>query len=157
MIREERLRSTAALRHALPLTSWRGRSGRRYVVGVHACGEPDLADVTDAVVIAVERPYVFVPPNNSVLLPSLLRAPLLALLPMIGPLTCEDVLVTLIDPVTPSSIWKPRVPLKPLVPVTCSVLLAEKVAWVAVLVRAGPRYAPADTDSVPPAIVVVPP
>ena len=55
MIREERLRSTAALRHSLPLTSWRGRSGRRYVVGVHACGEPDLADVTDAVVIAVER------------------------------------------------------------------------------------------------------
>jgi hypothetical protein len=55
LIREERLRSTAALRHALPLTSWRGRSGRRYVVGVHPSAEPDLADVTDAVVIAVER------------------------------------------------------------------------------------------------------
>src|SRR5436853_127609 len=34
-VREERLRTTAGVRGALELSSWRGRSGRRYVVGVH--------------------------------------------------------------------------------------------------------------------------
>ncbi len=37
------------------MTSWRGLSGRRYVVGVHAIDPAVLEDVTDAVVIAVER------------------------------------------------------------------------------------------------------
>jgi hypothetical protein len=55
-VREERLRATAGLRQAsLPLSSWRGRSGRRYVVGVHALAEPDILDVIDAVLIAVRR------------------------------------------------------------------------------------------------------
>lgn len=58
-IREERLRATAGLRRPETvegvLTSWRGSSGRRYVVGVHPSSEPAIADVTDAVVIAVQR------------------------------------------------------------------------------------------------------
>lgn len=55
-MREERLRATAGLRGgALNLSSWRGRSGRRYVVGVHALSESDILDVTDAIVIAVQR------------------------------------------------------------------------------------------------------
>ena len=54
-IREERLRTTSALRAGAGLTSWRGRSGRRYVVGIHALDEPDMADVTEAVVLAVQR------------------------------------------------------------------------------------------------------
>ncbi|GLS46799.1 hypothetical protein [Methylobacterium brachythecii] len=54
---EERLRTVASLRGtpALTLSAWRGRSGRRYVVGVHDMGEPDLAEMRDAVVIAVRR------------------------------------------------------------------------------------------------------
>lgn len=52
---EERLRATADLRGMLNLTSWRGRSGRRYVVGVHPLIEPELRDVSDAVLIAVRR------------------------------------------------------------------------------------------------------
>ena len=55
-MREERLRATAGLRQGmLNLSSWRGRSGRRYVVGVHPLSETDLLDVTDAIVIAVRR------------------------------------------------------------------------------------------------------
>jgi hypothetical protein len=55
-VREERLRATAGLRQAsLPLSSWRGRSGRRYIVGVHPLAEPDVLDVIDAVIIAVRR------------------------------------------------------------------------------------------------------
>ncbi|CAO4142633.1 hypothetical protein PKCBPO_01192 [Methylorubrum thiocyanatum] len=37
------------------LSAWRGRSGRRYVVGVHELAEPELAEVDEAVVIAVRR------------------------------------------------------------------------------------------------------
>lgn len=55
MVREERLRATAGLREPPALTSWRGRSGRRYVVAVHAPTETDIGDVTDAVLIAVQR------------------------------------------------------------------------------------------------------
>ena len=40
---------------ALSLSAWRGRSGRRYVVGVHDLIEPELAEVDEAVVIAVRR------------------------------------------------------------------------------------------------------
>lgn len=54
-IREERLRATAGLREPAGLTSWRGRSGRRYVVGVHALNEVELSELTSAVLIAVER------------------------------------------------------------------------------------------------------
>ncbi len=54
-MREERLRATAGLRGSLNLSSWRGRSGRRYVVGVHVLSEAELLDVVDAVVIAVGR------------------------------------------------------------------------------------------------------
>lgn len=54
-IREERLRSTAGLREPDALSSWRGRSGRRYVVGVQPLAETDVSEVTDAVVIAVQR------------------------------------------------------------------------------------------------------
>lgn len=54
-VREEPLRAAAALGGALELSSWRGRSGRRYVVGVHALSEAELFDVTEAVALAVRR------------------------------------------------------------------------------------------------------
>lgn len=55
-MREERLRTMAGLRGAAPpLSAWRGRSGRRYVVGVHELAEPELDEVDEAVVIAVRR------------------------------------------------------------------------------------------------------
>ena len=54
-VREERLRATAGLKGAINLSSWRGRSGRRYVVGVHAMTETDLLDLTDAILLAVRR------------------------------------------------------------------------------------------------------
>ncbi len=55
-VREERLRATAGLRGgSLNLSSWRGRSGRRYVVGVHPLSETDILDVTEAIIIAVRR------------------------------------------------------------------------------------------------------
>lgn len=56
-MREERLKTTAGLRGtpALPLSAWRGRSGRRYVVGVHPAGAFDLEEMAEAVVIAVRR------------------------------------------------------------------------------------------------------
>ncbi len=56
-MREERLRTTASLRGtpALALSAWRGRSGKRYVVGVHDLSEPDLEEMGEAVVIAVRR------------------------------------------------------------------------------------------------------
>ncbi|MDB5591625.1 hypothetical protein [Enterovirga sp.] len=54
-IREERLRATAGLRGGEALTSWRGLSGRRYVVGVHAIDPAVVEDATDAVLIAVQR------------------------------------------------------------------------------------------------------
>lgn len=54
-MREERLRTTTNLRGGLNLSAWRGRSGRRYVVGVHALSETDLFEVTQAVLIAVRR------------------------------------------------------------------------------------------------------
>ncbi len=55
-VREERLRAAAGLRAgAAPLSAWRGLSGRRYVVGVHALSEAELLEVTDAVVLAVGR------------------------------------------------------------------------------------------------------
>ncbi|MEE7455337.1 hypothetical protein MPAR168_16035 [Methylorubrum populi] len=37
------------------LSAWRGRSGRRYVVGVHDLVEAELAEIGEAVVIAVRR------------------------------------------------------------------------------------------------------
>jgi hypothetical protein len=54
-VREEPLRAAAALRGALGLTSWRGRSGRRYVAGVHPLTDAAALEVSDAVVIAVRR------------------------------------------------------------------------------------------------------
>ncbi|MBM6593430.1 hypothetical protein [Microvirga pudoricolor] len=54
-MREERLRATADLRPNPPLSSWRGHSGRRYIVGVHALAENALLDVVDAVFLAVRR------------------------------------------------------------------------------------------------------
>lgn len=55
-MREERLRATAGLRSsALPLSAWRGRSGRRYIVGVHPLAEAEVFDVTEAVILAVRR------------------------------------------------------------------------------------------------------
>ena len=54
-MREERLRATAGLRSSPALSSWRGRSGRRYVVGVHPLDAAEVMDVTDAVIIAVRR------------------------------------------------------------------------------------------------------
>ena len=56
-MREERLRTAQGLRGApaLALSAWRGRSGRRYVVGVHPAGEFDPEDMNEAVTIAVRR------------------------------------------------------------------------------------------------------
>jgi hypothetical protein len=55
-VREERLRAASTLRAgSAPLSSWRGLSGRRYVVGVHPLIEAELLEVTDAVVLAVRR------------------------------------------------------------------------------------------------------
>ena len=55
-VREERLRATAGLKGgALNLSAWRGRSGRRYVVGIHPLSETDILDVTDAIILAVRR------------------------------------------------------------------------------------------------------
>lgn len=54
-VREERLRSTAGLRQASPMTSWRGTSGRRYVVGVQRGLRAEIADMEGAVLIAVRR------------------------------------------------------------------------------------------------------
>ena len=54
-MREERLRATAGLRSLPALSSWRGRSGRRYIVGVHPLVASEVMDVTDAVILAVKR------------------------------------------------------------------------------------------------------
>ena len=56
-IREERLRATAGLASTDAISSWRGASGRRYVVGVHALIGTGLADVAEAVVLAVRRQH----------------------------------------------------------------------------------------------------
>src|SRR5215204_5535329 len=52
-VHEERLRAVAGLRGVFDLTSWRGRSGRRYVVGVQPITESDAAEVSEGVLIAV--------------------------------------------------------------------------------------------------------
>jgi hypothetical protein len=54
-VREESLRATAGLRSSARLSSWRGRSGRRYIVGVHPLVEAEVLDVTNAVILAVRR------------------------------------------------------------------------------------------------------
>jgi hypothetical protein len=54
-VREERLRATMGLEGSLSLSSWRGRSGRRYVVGIHAFSEIGVEDLAGAVLIAVRR------------------------------------------------------------------------------------------------------
>lgn len=54
-VREEGLRATAGLRSSQTLSSWRGLSGRRYIVGVHPLDLKDLLEVTDAVILAVRR------------------------------------------------------------------------------------------------------
>lgn len=56
-VREERLKTTAGLRGtpALPLSAWRGRSGRRYVVGVHPIVGFEADEGAEAVCIAVGR------------------------------------------------------------------------------------------------------
>ena len=59
-MREERLQATTGFegRPGLRLSSWRGRSGRRYVVGIHTL-DPDLDDrlceMGEAVMLAVRR------------------------------------------------------------------------------------------------------
>jgi len=55
--REEMLKSSRGLRGApaLPLSAWRGRSGRRYVVGIHDSRTIDAEELLEAVVIAVRR------------------------------------------------------------------------------------------------------
>lgn len=54
-MREEPLRATAGLRSSPTLSSWRGVSGRRYIVGIHPLDLKELLEVTDAVVLAVSR------------------------------------------------------------------------------------------------------
>jgi hypothetical protein len=54
-VREERLRTTAGVRGALELSSWRGRSGRRYVVGVHPLSASEIFELANAVILAVRR------------------------------------------------------------------------------------------------------
>jgi|GEM_PF-1371051 len=58
-VREERLRAVATLGAAedgaLALSSWRGRSGRRYVVAAHPLARVDAGDCDGAVLLAVAR------------------------------------------------------------------------------------------------------
>jgi len=54
-VREERLRATVGVEGSLSLSSWRGRSGRRYVVGIHGFTELGVEDLAGAVLIAVRR------------------------------------------------------------------------------------------------------
>ncbi len=54
-MREEPLKATVGLRASPTLSSWRGLSGRRYIVGIHPLDLKELLDVTDAVVLAVSR------------------------------------------------------------------------------------------------------
>jgi hypothetical protein len=54
-VREERLRATVGVEGSLSLSSWRGRSGRRYVVGIHDFAELGVEDLAGAVLIAVRR------------------------------------------------------------------------------------------------------
>jgi hypothetical protein len=54
-VREERLQATAGLNSAPALSSWRGRSGRRYIVGIHPFTEMEVLSVTNAVILAVRR------------------------------------------------------------------------------------------------------
>jgi hypothetical protein len=54
-VREERLRATVGVEGSLSLSSWRGRSGRRYVVGIHGLNELGVEDLVGAVLIAVRR------------------------------------------------------------------------------------------------------
>jgi len=54
-VREERLRATAGLPSSPALTSWRGRSGRRYIVGIHPLTETEVLSVMNAVILAVHR------------------------------------------------------------------------------------------------------
>ena len=56
-VREERLRTMAGLRGmpAVALSAWRGRSTKRYVVGVHDVASADALEAAPAVVIAVRR------------------------------------------------------------------------------------------------------
>jgi hypothetical protein len=49
--REELLRAATAM----PMSAWRGRSGRRYVVGIRAAATVDAQDLLEAVVILVVR------------------------------------------------------------------------------------------------------
>ena len=55
MVREERLKAASGLRHVgLLLASWRGRSGQRYVVGVHYLSdEASVARLYDGVLSAL--------------------------------------------------------------------------------------------------------
>lgn len=39
----------------MSLTSWRGRSGRRYVATVHGAEDSEISDTAEAIVIAVRR------------------------------------------------------------------------------------------------------
>lgn len=55
--REEDLRATRGLRGslALPVSAWRGASGRRYVVGVHDARHVEHDELAEAVAIGVTR------------------------------------------------------------------------------------------------------
>lgn len=55
--REEMLKSSCGLRGApaIPVSAWRGTSGRRYVVGIHNASTMDAEELLEAVVIAVRR------------------------------------------------------------------------------------------------------
>ena len=55
--REEMLRTGRGYRGypALPVSAWRGWSGRRYVVGIHQAQGFDVDEAIEAVVIAVRR------------------------------------------------------------------------------------------------------
>ena len=54
-VREEGLRATAGLRSSPTFSSWRGLSGRRYIVGVHPLDLKELMEVTDAGILPVGR------------------------------------------------------------------------------------------------------
>lgn len=65
-VREEALRALADLGETMPLTAWRGRSGRRYVVSVFPADAPPPTD-GGGVLLAVAR----APDGGAVLLGSI--------------------------------------------------------------------------------------
>lgn len=49
------MRAFAMLGDDLAFTAWRGVSGRRYVTSIYASASPEIAETSEAIVVAVRR------------------------------------------------------------------------------------------------------